>query len=238
MTHDDLEPMDADLKALLAIKKTLPDPSPEVRARVFASVAANVALVAGGSGGPSASGHAARLVSAHPFASVLGALVIGAAGGAIVRGSVPTKARVVYVDRPAAPPLANEAPREVPAAPEPAPTVSAIPSPLATTPARPRRPASDSSIEGERLAAERTLLDVARAALSRGEAAKAVEAAERHAQEFPSGALAEEREAIVIRALVQAGRGDEARARAAQFHARFPESIFGRAIDAALASIP
>jgi hypothetical protein len=236
MSDDELLPMDAQMAALLAVKKVAPEPTAEARARVLAGVMGRIgALPPGGQGGGGGSGGGARrFVTAHPLAAVVSALAvgIGVGGAAFAPRVVPE--RIVYVDRavPSVSVAAMPAFVPVPAA-QLAPTP---PTPEAVVQARASKP--DSSLDSQRLAGERALLDVARAALSRGEAARAIEAAERHAQEFPAGQLTEEREAILIRALVQVGNPDEARARAARFHARFPESIFGRTIDAAIASIP
>jgi hypothetical protein len=52
------------------------------------------------------------------------------------------------------------------------------------------------------------------------------------------GRLAEEREALRIRALAAAGRSHDARARAAAFRARFPRSLFLPVVDQVLGSIP
>ncbi len=84
------------------------------------------------------------------------------------------------------------------------------------------------------LSAERALLEVARTALTRGDIAATLEAVERHAKEFPRGRLEEEREVLFIQALVQAGKRDEAQARAQAFRARFPDSLMLPAVDAAL----
>ncbi len=59
-----------------------------------------------------------------------------------------------------------------------------------------------------------------------------------HASEFPDGLLAEEREALWVRVLVNAGRDDEARERAAEFHHRYPASIHRRKVDRAIEQIP
>jgi outer membrane protein assembly factor BamD (BamD/ComL family) len=75
------------------------------------------------------------------------------------------------------------------------------------------------------LAAERALLESARVAIARGQAAPAFEALERHTRDFPRGRLAEEREGLRIQALLSAGRLDEARARFRQFRKGFPRSM-------------
>jgi TolA-binding protein len=105
------------------------------------------------------------------------------------------------------------------------PTATAAPS----APAPAQVAASPSS-----LAAERDLVDTARAALSRGRANDALAAVQTHASRFPNGALAEEREALAVQALVIAGRVEAARERGAKFHRRYPKSIFGSSVDAIL----
>jgi hypothetical protein len=90
---------------------------------------------------------------------------------------------------------------------------------------------------GQQLAAESALLDVARRGLAAGEPDRALDAVGRHASQFPHGLLAEEREALAIKALVLAGRADEARTRAAAFREHFPGSMFLRSIDASLGTI-
>jgi hypothetical protein len=61
-----------------------------------------------------------------------------------------------------------------------------------------------------------------------------VAVAREHAQKWPRGYLAEEREVVLIQALVAAGSRQEAEHRAAQFHRTFPKSILGPAVDAAV----
>jgi hypothetical protein len=156
-----------------------------------------------------------------------------AAGAVAVYGSTrqnAVRAVPVAIANPPPVPSASAPPTGGKSAPNAPPETSAQAAGAQPTPSR--------SPDSHGLAAERTLLDVARAALSRGEAANAIAAAERHATEFPDGELTEEREAILIRALVQSGSVESARARARRFHARFPQSIFGRTVDAAIASIP
>jgi outer membrane protein assembly factor BamD (BamD/ComL family) len=82
------------------------------------------------------------------------------------------------------------------------------------------------------LAAERALIDRARMALARSQSGAALEAVDAHAKSFPRGRLAEEREAIAIQALSQAGRAADARVRADRFRAAYPNSVFGAAVDA------
>lgn len=109
----------------------------------------------------------------------------------------------------------SEAPPKPSSAPSPAPTLSGSTTARAPIPSPPIRSA---------LRQERELVDAAGAALRAGHAAEALAAAERHAQRFPDGQLAEEREVVTIEALIALDRRDEARARGQRFHRRFPAS--------------
>jgi outer membrane protein assembly factor BamD (BamD/ComL family) len=70
--------------------------------------------------------------------------------------------------------------------------------------------------------------------LGRGDHASALDAVSRHAEQYPSGRLTEEREAIAIQALARSGAKDEARARAERFERSHPSSLFAPAIARAL----
>jgi hypothetical protein len=50
--------------------------------------------------------------------------------------------------------------------------------------------------------------------------------------------LSEEREAMAINALVSLGRAREARHRGEAFHERFPSSLVGPSVEAALRALP
>lgn len=116
------------------------------------------------------------------------------------------------------------------AAPRSAPPAPAI---------RPAEPQRVPALERDRgLAAERTLIEQARTALTRGKGETALLVLERHGRSFPAGALIEERESLLVQALVQLERYEEARQAAGKFHQRFPRSIFGAVVDESLGSIP
>jgi TolA-binding protein len=144
-------------------------------------------------------------------------------------------------------------------APTPAPTVVEVPSPPhreptapastdtsapSSTLARPHSsvepapPSAPKASSGSTLNAERLVVDVARSAYARGDRDEALRALARHATTYPEGALAEEREALAIRILVDAGRASEARARGQKFRTRYPKSLMLPAVEAALESIP
>ena len=75
------------------------------------------------------------------------------------------------------------------------------------------------------LEAEHRVLDEAHAAVVAGDYDKALAATAEHAARFPKGMLAEEREAIAIRALARLGRTEEARARLDKLRASHPQSF-------------
>ncbi len=114
----------------------------------------------------------------------------------------------------------------------------ALPAPLRGSPPVDDTSPVSSPSPKESLTAQRTLLDTARAALRRGDGSGALLAVEQHEQLYPSSVLCEEREALAVKALVEAGRRTEAEARATRFRARYPNSIMRSAIDDLLGTIP
>jgi outer membrane protein assembly factor BamD (BamD/ComL family) len=69
-----------------------------------------------------------------------------------------------------------------------------------------------------------------------GEPARALQALEQHAAEFPAGMLAEERESLWIQALVAQGRKGDARAKADAFREKYPGSILWPVVEELLRS--
>jgi hypothetical protein len=61
---------------------------------------------------------------------------------------------------------------------------------------------------------------------------EALAAAEEHQRHFPGGVLAQEREVIVVSALVALGRRDEARSRARRFAETYPRSAHRAGVEA------
>ncbi|HEX6272458.1 MAG TPA: hypothetical protein VFZ53_05445, partial [Polyangiaceae bacterium] len=74
----------------------------------------------------------------------------------------------------------------------------------------------------------------ARALLRTGKPLAALAALSALGAEFPRGALVQEREALVVEALLASGRRDEARQRAREFLARYPTSPHAAAAKRAL----
>jgi len=119
------------------------------------------------------------------------------------------------------------------------PSASAAPVVMAPPPAEPASvptTSSQPSVQPPRstLVDERVLLDRARRQLASDEPARALVFLEQHAQRFARGELSEEREAMRINVLVQLGRKDEAKASGDAFAVRFPNSIMGASVRAAL----
>lgn len=232
------DPLPEDVASLLADAKTLTGPSDAVRARMRDKLVAALPPPGGGGGGAAtgssgAGGFSLPRVPAWVAAATFAA---GLAAGALVRPSAPpplpevAKTTDVAHTTPSAP-----AGQVVPTVlPSDLPLVAAVsatappPGPASAAPAP-----SAHAARGSDLAAERALLDMARTALAKGDNAGAYGAAEDHEKRFPRGALAEEREAIAVRALAEGGKKDAARSRAERFKKTHPESILLPAVLAA-----
>jgi hypothetical protein len=99
---------------------------------------------------------------------------------------------------------------------------------LEVTPARPIVSAK-AVTEIEAYALELQVLQPARQAVAQGHFAGALGTIAEHQRKFPTGKLAEEREALRVKALVGLGRTAEAQRAGAAFRARFPRSaLLGR----------
>ncbi|MCB9555818.1 MAG: hypothetical protein H6707_06905 [Deltaproteobacteria bacterium] len=90
----------------------------------------------------------------------------------------------------------------------------------------------------QRLAHERSLIEMARSALARGDAPAALEATRLHRQAFGrTGQLGEEREALAIQALINTKRFAEARRRAKAFLRKYPRTLLRPLIEKAAAAV-
>lgn len=245
--HGPLEPLDVEIAAMLAREGSrLEAPSGDVEARLWGKLSGAI----GGSGGDSGSsdgsdpgagggagagaGAAGGLLSrAAPY---LATLIAGGAIGAIVHAQVQPP-RVVYVDRAVASasvttngsPVASGAPSSSVA------TVSIDALPSVAAPGTASAPKISASAESdEAFVAERRLLDAARAALASGDAQATLARVEEHVRSYPKGRFQEEREALRVRALADAGRRDEAKSAATRFEARWPGSVLLPTVKAAV----
>jgi hypothetical protein len=104
-------------------------------------------------------------------------------------------------------------------APSPSSPLPSSPPAASRTPARGR--ANDVK---QQYAIELRLLEPARSSIARGDYGGALTAIARHRREYPNGQLAEERDALGVRALSGLGQRSAAEASAADFRRRYPRS--------------
>lgn len=237
MNDTDLEPLAADVLEVLQAERRRPDLAAEqhhaLSERIRLAVATSLAAP---SPSPSPSEPPAPSLAAPTLASGVATKVgvalfaAGALTGGIAGAGLHAALTIPEEPRPAPVPVRAQRPVEVPPLPPqplPAPKLPHVeakrPAPKPTT-----SPKRESDVE---LAEERALLEVARTALARGNAAEALDAVNRHASHFKTARLAEERESLAIQALLALGREADARQRAEDFRRRFPESMLLPLID-------
>ena len=227
MSPDDTPELPPEARDALAHGKKIKGPDEAVRARMRARLlSALPPLPDGGGGGgepPAGGGGGAGALPRVPLWAVGVALLVGGAAG-LSYPRTPVE-HVVIMPGPL-----------TPSTPAPPPSVAAPPSSLPSIDMKdlPSMPVvSALAPRGDDLAAERAALDVARTALGRGDGANALAACDEHARRYPRGALAEEREAIAVQALVLEHRGADARVRAERFRKTHPRSILLPAVLAA-----
>lgn len=215
-SRGDLSP---EVRALLDEERAIPAQPAAVRARAMAR--ARAALAAGLTI-PVASPSRAVLRARWGAAAVLVCL----ASAAAVLAAYGIHAHVARV----------AAPVTLPPVPAPAPIVAArkateappavdAPADDEAPPAPPRTPSPPRLSRAEALRAELRLLRRARAAVAREDFAAALVPIAEHVRRFKDGRLAEEREALRVKALVGLGRTEDARRAASAFRTRFPHSV-------------
>lgn len=256
MSHDDSLP--PDIASLLQAGRAVPGAEQAVRDRLLARLRTTLVLPGApppghahpGSHAPSVSsspppaapplaGHGVAQFMLRPLPLAVTMFALGAGAGATLHATLTAGRPAASSSVRATPPDAIPAPD---AGPVDAPPSGALPDAEITSGYRgalPVPPADDSlAVRDGQLAAERSLLEMARTALGRGDCARALEPLEDHAAKHPRGKLAEEREVLRVRTLACAGRMDEARSRAASFRERFPKSIFLPVIEQVLVQNP
>jgi hypothetical protein len=216
--------------ALLEQGRSGDDPSVAVIERNRRELTLKVAGAALGTA--AVTGSATKALAATATAKVLaicGAVVVAGAavGGYALRSPAPA---------PSAPALARAR------APEPVVERELLPPPLVEAPrlAPPAEPArrAASAAKGATPPSIQSELELIRGAqrhLHRGEARAALALLNEHAQRFPSGVLAQERDASRVLALCQAG-DPGARAQAERFLQRSPQSPFAERVRASCAT--
>ncbi|MDP3238363.1 MAG: hypothetical protein Q8N26_36555 [Myxococcales bacterium] len=218
MSDLDLEPLPDDVLSALG---SLPPPTlpPGVAEAVLAKVKVSAGLAAAAMGSTAASSAASSTVTAAkggatlllkvlPIVTLTAGLGLGVAADRFLLRPTAIVERVV-IERVEVP-MPEEAPK-------PAPVVRQAPAV--------KKPV-------DTLGRERVLLDLARTALSSGDATKALAAARSHETQFPSGQLVEEREALMVQILWNAGLRDDAVRRLHAFSAQFPDSPLRPSLDA------
>jgi hypothetical protein len=225
----DLDP-DPELEAVLEPRKIERRAPPEIRARALARARAIVA--AGGAVPPARrtelpapvplrvsvpAGRGRGLVRVALAASI--AVTVGAvAAVAALRNRAADMPPVAsQISAQPAPALRAE---RLPATASESPTV-AIQDAMTVKPAR--RPRPGGAVDP--FAAELDLLQRAHAAYTRRDFSGALTLIAGHARGFPNGPLAEQREALRVRALIGSGRSEEAHRAAAAFAVSFPRSV-------------
>ncbi len=235
-------------EALLAERERPPVLNDEGKRRVLARLAISMAGIAGASaatlaGASIAKGAAATAGTSLARASLakivfIAAIAFVAGGGthaaymeyASARSPTPTKATsgplVTSVASPSS--TAPVAPSSI----VPVVDVASMPIVIRTADASASKGAEPTALDGPALRLrERSLLESAQTALAHGDAADALSTVTRHAVEFPKSVLAEERDALRIRALAKLGRCDDVRSSTESFIVVFPRSLQRSAIE-------
>lgn len=228
--------LDPHLSALLQKEREHPDPPHPAKERVWARVGATLAMPAPPSAHPAPSSAPGAAPASIGWVAAVSVALVGGASGVLLAFHTMSASPAALPTASASAPATAFA---FPVVAFPTATASAAQSasvrtlPVAPTTSSPARPPGATD-----LAAERLLLDRARAELLRGEGTAALGAVTEHSNRFPRGVLAEERDALRVEALVAAARYDEARAWALKFHAAHPGSLLTSAVDDALGAIP
>jgi TolA-binding protein len=232
-------PMPEDLRDLLDAERALEAPKADTRERLLERLAPLLLLPPGGlpdSAVPTDSataGATKTLAHAGWRAKVLIPVLsaaLGSAGGAATHAYLtrstphaPAPSRKLE-----ATPAQAPAPKAASAAPQQGTGPEATPAApnFGPTPATPPPPSSTGTLRGERL-----LLESATAALLRGDPTTALGTLQKHARQYPHGALSEEREVLWVKALRAQGNEAAAEKRANDFKRRFPSSLQQGALD-------
>jgi hypothetical protein len=251
MTPDDLEPLSAELTALLDAEKPINAAPAGAKAKLLARLSADLFDGPGGEGGgegtdgggtppspatPATAGAAAGTTSSGVIAkAVVTKLVVGASVASLAVGGA-LGAGIHSVVTTPLPPTERAVPADEPT-PAVAPTIeppSAPPIVEAPSPAVEPRPTAAPAFKlsaDEQLALEKSYVEQARAAMARKDVDAAIDALAEHEKRFPRGQLTEERLALKVMALSSAGRSIEARNVAVEFRRRFPKGLFRSAVD-------
>jgi hypothetical protein len=240
----ELPPMSEELQKLVRPEQGFPPLPPGMEAKLWAGIASQ--MPAALSHAAASAPHAAHGVSPLGRALLakwpLGvAFAVGAGAGAGVHATYAKPAVIVQtVERE---PAEAPAPPPTPVAPAAAVPVEPIhhrpmkvpstPASVKLTPPPPPAPLA----EDPSLAAERSLIEMGRTALSRGKNQDAYRTMLEHEKQFPNGKLAEERDVVRIQELVAMGQLEAARVLAQSFYVEHPNSLLRPAVEQALKAV-
>ncbi len=208
-------PFDPELEEVLACGRAIARVPDVVRARALVRARATVAAAAANPPEP------VRLARRRGFtiawAAAAGLIAVTAGAVAALRSQAPHTGQVAPPRLRAEARIHAPALDSSPASPATAPQVTSTAKPQGL-----RRPA----LAQESYAAELELLSRAQVAYAGRDYFDVLALVAEHRRRFPNGRLAEEREALRVRALASSGRTDEARRAFSAFADRFPRSVF------------
>lgn len=257
---DELEPLPAELDALLAAERPIAAAPSAAKARLLARLSTDLFTPdAGGGGGDGGGGSDVSGASAPTGVStgavagvktaavstsatgviakaVVAKLVIGTSVASLAVGGAIGAGAHAVVTAPA--PIVQQT-RVEPVVPAPVPVVVEPPPTAPPVVAVEPEPKPVVAVQpkpvtaDQQLSLEKSYLEQARAAMARQDVNAALEALGQHAARFPRGQLTEERLAMQVLALTSAGRSIEAKNAADAFRAKFPNGLFRSAVDAA-----
>lgn len=229
MSEGELSPLSAQARELLAQERARGPEDAAMKRRALERARealqqdrpSGVALRVGHSAWPAARRRAPRTVLLIAAAVAVAGLSAAGAGFYGWPSSSPATVRPVEA-------RSVVAPRPPTVAPGPLLTPSVVPE--KPSPAQPDRPKSAAPVESaaatsiQTYAIEAGLLEPARRSIGSGNYAAALAALARHQREYPRGQLAQEREALRVRALWGMGQKPAAESAAAAFRKRYPRS--------------
>jgi hypothetical protein len=218
-------PLPPDVDALLERERIIPPLPAGQRARAMARARASLAA-------PIVGTTASRAAPRTRWPAAAAAALVVVVGVAAAAYEIHARRVAVPTTRPAPVAPVVEVVGRVAAASQPA---AAVADPIPTPAPVVEAPVSSSSATAR---AELRLLQQARFAVARGDFAAALLPIAEHTRRFKNGWLAEEREALRVKALSGLHRTEEARRAAATFRARFPRSVLLPAVSRMPASGP
>lgn len=233
--NETLDPLSGREQRVLDLARSF-EPPAGAEDRVFSALQASMASLPVEAGPGLTKAFTAKTVAAIGAAMLMVGAVAGPTLGRTVFAPPPQilervmRAEAAGVTATPPPPEVEAPPPAVPLTPPPRKTGA----PVRLEPKPARAPAAAPAVADALLAKELELIDTARSALLHADASAALLALQAHAAGFPSGRLTEERESLWVQALVMNGSLEAAKARAAQFHQKYPRSLLGPTVDAAI----